>query len=228
MNQRPELRRNGSFDSDTSSFYSVRSGDSAYSVWSSSESDSFVWRDDPEGFYGVGGAVTRYVDDRDDQRRRFAAHILSGPFAQFYKKKRHASSHARPGRSAHSSRSSSRSSTNSVSPGRGHHHHDPRFHSRPPSAGPQYPQEQFREEQFHEEQFQEEQFHEAPFHQPPFHPGFHGGPPPPPPPPPPPAAPAGFEGGFIQLGGPSGPPPPPPDPVWGHDAGYGPGVHVYD
>ncbi|KAF3061786.1 hypothetical protein GL218_03116 [Daldinia childiae] len=226
MNQRPELRRNGSFDSDTSSFYSVRSGDSAYSVWSSSESDSFVWRDDPYGFYGVGGAVTRYVDDRDDQRKRFAAHILSGPFAQFYKKKRHASSHARPGRSTHSSRSSSRSSTNSVSPGRGHHH-DPRFHSRPPSAGPQYHQEQFREEQFHEEQFQEEQFHEASFHQPPFHPGFHGGPPPPPPPPPP-AAPAGFEGGFIQLGGGPPPPPPPQDPVWGNDAGYGPGVRVYD
>ncbi|KAI1805287.1 hypothetical protein F4811DRAFT_551931 [Daldinia bambusicola] len=243
MDHRPELRRNGSFGSDASSFYSNRSGsaNSAYSVWSTSESDSFVWRDDPYGVYGVGGAVTRYVDDRDDSRRRFAAHILSGPFAQVYKKKRQqmsSSSRARPGRgssSARSSRSSSRSSMARVDPGRpGHHYHpDPRFQQqqRPVSAQPQY---YHREEQFvdDDEQFQQEPFHQEPYPQPPFHPGFRGGPPPPPPPPPPAPAAAGFEGGFIQLGGPGGPPPPPlspqDDPVWGHDAGYGPGVRVYD
>ncbi|KAI1472832.1 uncharacterized protein F4812DRAFT_28168 [Daldinia caldariorum] len=233
MNHRPELRRNGSFGSDASSFYSSRSGsaNSAYSVWSISESDSFVWRDDPYGFYGVGGAVTRYVDDRDDSRRKFAAHILSGPFAQFYKKKRQqTSSRARPGRSStHSSRSSSRSSMASANadPGRpGHFQPDPRFQQRPASAQPQY---YHQEQQFDdEEQFQQEPFLQEPYPQPPFHPGFHGGPPPPPPPPPAPAG-AGFEGGFIQLGGPGGPPPPPQgDPVWGHDAGYGPGVRVYD
>ncbi|KAI8958353.1 hypothetical protein F5Y11DRAFT_41483 [Daldinia sp. FL1419] len=230
MAQRPDFQRRGSFGSDTSSFYSVRSGsaDSAYSVWSASESDSFVWRDDPYGVYGVGGAVTRYVDERDDSRRRFAAHILSGPFAQLYKKKRHTASHshshARPGRSAHHPRSNSRSSTGSVSPGPGHFH-DPRFGPPPPPPpGPQYHEEQFHEEQFHEEQFHEEQFHQEPYPQAqaPFHPGFRGGPPPPPPPPP---APTGFEGGFIQL---NGPPPPQDDLVWGNDAGYGPGVHVYD
>ncbi|KAI2468334.1 hypothetical protein F4781DRAFT_432457 [Annulohypoxylon bovei var. microspora] len=206
MAQRPDMRRNESYGSDTSSVYSrspgsIGSADSLYSVWSSSDSDSFVWRDDPWGFYGVGGAVTRYVDDRDDKRKRFASHILSGPFAQFYKKQRQSSSNSRPGRSAASSRSSSRSSTGGAGPGRGHNQH---FQPRPASVEPQ--------------------FHQEPFHPPPFHhQGFHG--PPPPPPPPPAAAPAGFEGGFIQLGG----PPPPPqhmgDP-W--DNAYEPGVHVYD
>ncbi|KAI0839810.1 hypothetical protein F5Y06DRAFT_15531 [Hypoxylon sp. FL0890] len=210
MSQRPDFRRNDSYGSDTSSVYSRSvdslrsSADSAYSVWSSSESDSFVWRDDPWGFYGVGGAVTRYVDDRDDRRRRFAAHILSGPFAQFYKKPRQSSS--RSGRSAGNSRSSSRSSTGSASPGRGHNHH-----FRPPSVEPQFHQEQFPPQ----EPFQ-----------------HHNYGPPPPPPPPPAAAPAGFEGGFIQLGGPGGPPPPPQhhmggDP-WDNAAAYGPGAQVYD
>ncbi|OTB09563.1 hypothetical protein M426DRAFT_81677 [Hypoxylon sp. CI-4A] len=214
MDQRPDLRRSGSFSSDTSSFYSVSSGssdsaDSGYSVWSSSESDSFVWRDDPWGFYGVGGAVTRYVDDRDDRRKRLASHILSGPFAQFYKKKQHSKSSARTGRSAASSRSSSRSSTSSVSPGRGHDYDD-HFQPRPPpNVGPQ--------------------FHQEPFHPgQQFHPNHFGPPPPPPPPPPAPAGgPAGFEGGFIQLGG----PPPPPrqhDPIWDNEAAYGPGVQLYD
>ncbi|KAI2628814.1 hypothetical protein GGR54DRAFT_364754 [Hypoxylon sp. NC1633] len=208
--QRPDYRRAAS---DASSFYSVRSGsvDSAYSVWSSSESDSFVYREDPDGwFYGVDGAVTRFVDERDDRRRRFAAHILSGPFAQFYKRHRanHSTSHARPGRtSAPGSRSSSRSSTNSVSPGRAQHHH---FQPRPVSAGPPPPPPQ----QFHPQQG--------------FHPhqGFHG--PPPPPPPPPPAAGAGagpdvFQNGFIQLGGPAQPAGPADfdDDPWGEHAGYG-------
>ncbi|OTA62453.1 hypothetical protein K449DRAFT_382459, partial [Hypoxylon sp. EC38] len=184
MNQRPEFRRNDSYGSDTSSVYSRRLGsvgsaaDSAYSVWSSSESDSFVWRDDPDGFNGVGGAVTRFVDERDDRRRRFAAHFLSGPFAQFYKKSRSSSSNSRSsGRSAGNSRSSSRSSTASA---RGHNHHQ--HHYRPPSVEPQFHQEQFPPQE-------------------PFHHHNYG--PPPPPPPMPAAAPAGFEGGFIQIGGPA-------------------------
>ncbi|OTA92842.1 hypothetical protein M434DRAFT_12051 [Hypoxylon sp. CO27-5] len=212
MNQRPEFRRNDSYGSDTSSVYSRRLGsvgsaaDSAYSVWSSSESDSFVWRDDPYGFNGVGGAVTRFVDERDDRRRRFAAHFLSGPFAQFYKKSRSSSSNSRSsGRSAGNSRSSSRSSTASA---RGHNHHQ--HHYRPPSVEPQFHQEQFPPQE-------------------PFHHHNYG--PPPPPPPMPAAAPAGFEGGFIQIGGPGGPPPPPghhPVDPWDNDAAYGPGAQVYD
>ncbi|KAI4871094.1 hypothetical protein F4820DRAFT_4961 [Hypoxylon rubiginosum] len=212
MNQRPDLRRNGSSGSDTSSFYSVRTGssggaDSACSVWSSSESDSFVWRDDPWGFDGVGGAVTRFVDDRDDKRKRFASHFLSGPFAQFYKKQRHSSS-GRPGRSAASSRSTSRSSAASVSPGRGNNQH---FVPRPPAGGPPFQQEQFHPGQFHQQ-------------------NFRGPPPPPPPPIRPPGGNGAFEGGFIQLGGNGGPPPPPQhhgDP-WNNAAGYGPGAQVYD
>ncbi|KAI0899203.1 hypothetical protein F4806DRAFT_328706 [Annulohypoxylon nitens] len=208
MAQRPDIRRNGSYGSDTSSVYSGRSGsidsaDSLYSVWSSSDSDSFVWRDDPWGFYGVGGAVTRYVDERDDRRRRFASHILSGPFAQF-SKKRHSSSNSRPGRSATSSRSSSRSSTGGASPGRGH---NPHFQPRPMSVEPQFHQEQ----------------HFQPPPPPQFHPQGYG--PPPPPPPPVPAQP-GFEGGFIQLGGPP-PPPQHPDDPWDNAGAYD-GAHVYD
>ncbi|KAI1455057.1 hypothetical protein F4805DRAFT_293379 [Annulohypoxylon moriforme] len=213
MAYRPDMRRNGSYGSDTSSVYSARSGsvgsaDSLYSVWTSSDSDSFVWRDDPFGFYGVGGAVTRYVDDRDDVRKRFASHILSGPFAQFYKKQRRSSDKGRPSRSANSSRSSSRSSNGGASPGRGHNHGH--FQPRPVSAEPQF------EPQFHQEHFQPP---------PQFHPGFHGGPPPPPPPPAP--AHAGFDGGFIQL---NGPPPPPqhPDDPWDNAGAYDTGVHVYD
>ncbi|KAI1095631.1 hypothetical protein F5B19DRAFT_311101 [Rostrohypoxylon terebratum] len=212
MAQRPDIRRNGSYGSDTSSVYSGRSGsigsgDSLYSVWSSSDSDSFVWRDDPWGFYGVGGAVTRYVDERDDRRRRFASHILSGPFAQFYKKQRHSSSNSRPGRSAASSRSSSRPSNGVNSPGRGHNQH---FQPRPVSVEPQ----------FHQEHFQP-----PPPPPPPFHSQGFQGPPPPPPPPPAPAH-AGFEGGFIQLGGPP-PPPQHPDDPWDNAGAYE-GAHVYD
>ncbi|KAI1106606.1 hypothetical protein F4804DRAFT_20287 [Jackrogersella minutella] len=210
MNQRPESRRSGSYGSDTSSVYSVRTGsfgsaDSGYSVWSSSDSDAYVWRDDPWGFDGVGGAVTRYVDERDDRRKRFAAHFLSGPFAQFYKKQRHPGPKARPGRSAGNSRSSSRSSNGGASPARGHNQH---FQPRPPGGEPQ-----FRQEQFHQQQFQ--------------HQGFQG----PPPPPPPPPAQAGFEGGFIQLGGPGGPPPPPqhhPVDPWDNEAEYEGAIYDYE
>ncbi|KAI0377031.1 hypothetical protein F5Y04DRAFT_192931 [Hypomontagnella monticulosa] len=218
MSHRPAYQRNDSY-SDTSSFYSVRSGsarsaDSVSSVWSSTESDAYVYRIDPWGFDGVGGAVTRYVDERDDSRKRFAAHILRGPFAQFYKKhQKHASSSgARSGRSAGNSRSSSRSSGGSVSPGRGHGGHHQHYHSRPPSVEPQFHQEPFPGEPYPPEQF----------HQGPFQHHFQGPPPPPPPPPAP-----GFEGGFIQLGGNNGPPPP-PDPAWGNNAGYGHGVQVFD
>ncbi|KAI1387441.1 uncharacterized protein F4822DRAFT_282632 [Hypoxylon trugodes] len=225
MNPRP---RNGSFGSDTSSFYSGRSGsvvsaDSTSSIWSSSESDSFVWRDDPWGFYGVGGAVTRYVDQGDDRRRKVASHILSGPFAQFYKKQRqsnsrsHSHSHSRPKRSANSSRSSSRSSNGNASP--------PRAHSQPFPPRPMNFEPEFHEDEMYDdvEQFHEEPFMQGPFGHPP--PQFRG---PPPPPPPPAAPPAGFEGGFIQLGGPSGPPPPPPPPQgdpWNNGARFG---QVYD
>ncbi|XXG95913.1 hypothetical protein Hte_002189 [Hypoxylon texense] len=212
MNQRQGFQRNGSPGSDTSSMYSRSSGgaDSACSVWSSSESDSFVWREDPWGFYGIGGAVTRFVDERDDRRRRLASHILSGPFAQFYKKERQSNS-GRPGRSATSSRSTSRSSAAGISPGR---RNNPPFMPRPPTAGPPFQQGQFPPGQFRQQNF---------------------GPPPPPPPPPirPPGGNPGFEGGFIQLdgnGGHGGPPPPPQhhgDP-WNNAAGYGPGAQIYD
>ncbi|KAI1211314.1 uncharacterized protein F4807DRAFT_33376 [Annulohypoxylon truncatum] len=207
MAQRPDMRRSGSYGSDTSSVYSGRSGsvgsaDSLYSVWSSSDSDSFVWREDDSGFYGIGGAVTRYVDERDDRRKRFASHILSGPFAQFYKKQRHSSSNSRPGRSP---RSNPRSSNVGASSGRGHNQH---FQPRPVSVEPQ----------FHQEHFQPPP--------PPFHPYGFNGPPPPPPPPPAPAH-AGFEGGFIQLGGPP-PPPQHPDDPWDNEGAYDTGVHVYD
>ncbi|KAI1777103.1 hypothetical protein F4818DRAFT_336551 [Hypoxylon cercidicola] len=208
MNQRPDFRRNGSPGSDTSSFYSVRTGssggaDSACSVWSSSESDSYVWREDPWGFDGVGGAVTRFIDERDDRRRRFASHFLSGPFAQFYKKSRKSSS----GRSG---RSTSRSSGN---PGMGNNHH---FVPRPGPPGPAGPAgPPFQQEQFRPGQFRQQNF----------------GPPPPPPPPVRPAGVnAGFEAGFIQLGGGGngGPPPPPQHPgdPWNNAAGYG--AEVYD
>ncbi|KAI0169035.1 hypothetical protein GGR52DRAFT_503672 [Hypoxylon sp. FL1284] len=199
MNQ----RRTGSSASDTSSFYSASTvssegADSELSVWSTSESDSFVWRDDPWGFYGIGGAVTRYVDERDDRRKRFASHILSGPFAQFRKKARQSSAGS-SGRFAANSRSTSR--PGATSPGKGNHH----FAPGPAGAGPPFPPPQFQQRQFHQQQN---------FRQ--------GGPPPPPPPPVRPPANAGFEDGFIQLGGNNGGPPPPPqqhgDP-WGNAAG---------
>ncbi|KAI6088660.1 hypothetical protein F4821DRAFT_86579 [Hypoxylon rubiginosum] len=206
---RPDFRRSPSSGSDTSSFYSVSTSssggaDSAFSVWSSSASDSFVWRDDPWGFDGVGGAVTRFVDERDDRRRRFASHILSGPFAQFYKKERKSSSSGRSGRSAASPRFPA------GKPGGNQHFPPPRPHN----AQPQFHQ--------HQGQFPPGQFGQQNF----------GPPPPPPPPVRPPGGNAGFDAGFIQLnggGGGGGPPPPPQhyggDP-WDNAGGYG--GQVYD
>ncbi|KAI1768559.1 hypothetical protein GGR53DRAFT_379934 [Hypoxylon sp. FL1150] len=206
MNQRPDFERRSSSGSDTSSFYSVSTrssegADSAYSVWSSSESDSFVWREDPWGFDGVGGAVTRFVDERDDRRRRVASHILSGPFAQFYKKERKpSSSSGRPGRGSTARYANASSGKQRFSPPR------PQTAAQPPFHQGQFPG-QFRPQQ-----------------------NFGPPPPPPPPPVRPPGGNAGFEAGFIQLGGGGGGPPPPPqqhggDP-WMNVGGYG--EQVYD
>lgn len=59
-----------------------------------SESESFVYCEDPTEYWGWGGymgAVTRTADDTDDSRTRFAAHFMAGPFAQTARKqaKRH-------------------------------------------------------------------------------------------------------------------------------------------
>lgn len=102
---------------------SLVSDDSSSSSWSSSESVSYVYRDDPWG-YGVQGAVTRQVDRRANPNVKWAAHILSGPFAQFRRKK-HNRSHS----------GSSRRSNQAPAPG-------PR-----PGPGPQFrgpPPPQFR------------------------------------------------------------------------------------
>jgi len=55
----------------------------------SSESESFVYCEDPSEYWGWGGymgAVTRTADSTDDSRTRFAAHFMAGPFAQTTRK----------------------------------------------------------------------------------------------------------------------------------------------
>ncbi|RYP93347.1 hypothetical protein DL770_000536 [Monosporascus sp. CRB-9-2] len=71
--------------------WTIGSGSSISSTWSSSDSVSFVYRlDDPWGwgYDGIAGAVTRHVDRCADPKVRFAAHLLSGPFAQYSRKKK--------------------------------------------------------------------------------------------------------------------------------------------
>ncbi|KAI1078046.1 hypothetical protein F5B20DRAFT_238768 [Whalleya microplaca] len=184
--------------SDTSSQYSDESIDSWSSVWSSSPSEAFVYRDDPYGWDGIQGAVTRHADDRDDWRKRFAAHILSGPFAQ-----------RRNGRRSRRRSTGSRGSPPPIGIVGGLGGRPP-FQPQPPPP-PQFHQQRPPSAQSYGEQFIHDEFQ------------GHGPPPPPPmhhnmgPPPPPPQ---GFDAGFIQLGGQQGggpmPPQPPPDPYWGH------------
>ncbi|KAF2970971.1 hypothetical protein GQX73_g2610 [Xylaria multiplex] len=197
--------------SDASSNYSGSTG----SVWSTTDSVSFVYTDDPYwawwgGYEGVRGAVTRKEDRRDDRRIRLAAHFLRGPFAG-HKSKKQSSHHRRDSdsRSNYSSSSGSSSSTR-------RHRQFPRSPSPmppPPHAypGPPNPHQQ------HPQQFGN------------FHPGppMGMGQPPPPMAGPPPQP--GFEAGFIQLGGGGGGPPPHHrDPVWGHDAHYDGEPEVWD
>ncbi|TGJ75289.1 hypothetical protein E0Z10_g11036, partial [Xylaria hypoxylon] len=65
MNPMMDPRRH---PSDVSSNYSGSTG----SVWSTTDSVSFVYTDDPDwawwGYEGVRGAVTRKEDKRDDSR----------------------------------------------------------------------------------------------------------------------------------------------------------------
>jgi hypothetical protein len=83
-----------SSSSSRSSEYSrtLYSDDSTSSTWSSSDSVSFVYRCGPWGYDGVEGAITRRVDRRASPRVQAAAHILSGPFAQLGRRKKHSSS----------------------------------------------------------------------------------------------------------------------------------------
>ncbi|KAI0602138.1 hypothetical protein F4775DRAFT_588962 [Biscogniauxia sp. FL1348] len=213
----------GPYGSDTSSFYSVRSGSvdsdsssgSTQSFWSSSDSQSFVYVEDPRGCYGVRGAVTRKRDKRDDRRIRIAAHILSGPFAQSKFLYRSGDNNKKFGRCCEDGngpccRGGQRS--RSVSRSRHHHHHrhpEDAFNGPPPPVPTM-------------------QHH-------------HQGPPPPRPAPPPqhyhhgnhPAAP-GFENGFIQIppaGAGGAPMPPRPaehdDAAWGWNT-RGRRVEVFD
>ncbi|KAI0907813.1 hypothetical protein F4824DRAFT_500825 [Ustulina deusta] len=187
------------------------SNGSTGSVWSTTDSVSFVYTDDPYwapwwGYEGVRGAVTRKDDRRDDRRVRFAAHLLRGPFAG-HKSKKHGS-HRHHHRDS-DSRSDCSSSSGSSSSSRRH-----RQFSRGPSPMPPPP---------HAYPGPPDPHHQHPQH---FDNFGHGPPMPmmgqPRPPPPmmagPPPQP-GFEAGFIQLGG-GGGPPPQRDPVWGHDAQY--------
>ncbi|RWA04571.1 hypothetical protein EKO27_g10534 [Xylaria grammica] len=196
---------------DASSNYSGSTG----SVWSTSDSASFVYIDDPDwvwGYEGVRGAVTRKDDRQDDRRVRFAAHFLRGPFAG-HKSKKHSSSHQHRDSDSRSNYSSSSGSSSST---RRH-----RQFSRGPSPMPPPPPHGYPgspHPQQHPQQFNN--FHPGPpmgMGQPPPPPQMMPGPPPQP----------GFEAGFIQLGGGGGGPPPHQDPVWGHDAQYNGEPEVY-
>ncbi|KAI1827289.1 hypothetical protein F4861DRAFT_402505 [Xylaria intraflava] len=216
--------------SDTSSYYSGSTGSG--SVWSTSDSVSFVYTDDPDwawsGFEGVRGAVTRRDDRRDDARVRVAAHFLRGPFAA-HKPKKH-SSHHRSHRGdsdtqsnySYSSRSSS-SSWRQGQPFRGPSPMPPQF-GYPGSPHPQYQHPQHFDGMPHGQPGMEANMGA----------NFAGanmgngmGPPPPHPmagqPPQP-----GFEAGFIQLNGGGGVPQQHPDPVWGYDTPYDGEPEIWD
>ncbi|KAI0505503.1 hypothetical protein F5B22DRAFT_522139 [Xylaria bambusicola] len=198
------------------------SNGSTRSVWSTTESESFVYTDDPDwapwwGYDGVRGAVTRKDDRRDDRRVRVAAHFLRGPFAG-YKSKKH-SSHRHHHHRDSDSQSSYSSSSGSSSSSRRHRHFSPGPSAMPPPAhaNPASPHMHYQEPP--------PQFGHFP-QAPPM--GMYGHRPPPPPPAmagPPPRP--GFEAGFIQVGG-GGGPPPQRDPVWGHDAQYNGEPEVWD
>ncbi|KAI1370024.1 hypothetical protein F5Y08DRAFT_8203 [Xylaria arbuscula] len=206
------------------------SNGSTGSVWSTTESESFVYTDDPYwapwlGYEGVRGAVTRKVDRLDDRRVRFAAHFLRGPFAG-HKSKKHGGRHHHH-RDSDSQSGYSSSSESSSSSSRRH-----RQFSRgpspmpPPHANPGPPHMHYQQQ--HPQHFGQYppgppmggmmgQRHHLPPHPPP--PAMPGPPPQP-----------GFEAGFIQLngGGGGGGGPAPRDPVWGHDAQYNGEPEVWD
>ncbi|KAI1265310.1 hypothetical protein F5Y18DRAFT_426909 [Xylariaceae sp. FL1019] len=146
---------------------------------------------------GVRGAVTRKSDKRDDRRTRVAAHFLRGPFAAHKSKKYHRDSDTRSNYSSSSmSSSSSRGSRVYQRP-------------QPPMDMPPGPFPGSLQQQPHPQHF-----------------GSFAQPPPPPPPHAMPGPPAGFEAGFIQLGGGGGGGgghnyhQHHEDPVWGTDAEY--------
>jgi hypothetical protein len=210
---------------------SYSSASSTGSIWSTTDSLSFVYTDDPDwawwGYEGVRGAVTRKDDRRDERRLRMAAHFLRGPFAFAgrNKSKKHGGSGSHH-RGDSDSRSFSSGSSSSSSSSRRHHGGGGHQFSRGPSSpmmnhpppppgvypGSTHPQHQPRHHPQHFDNFPH---------------GQSMGPPPPPPMAGPPPQ-AGFEAGFIQIGG--GGPPPPHDPVWSHDAQYngGPEPQVWD
>ncbi|KAI0450792.1 hypothetical protein F5B21DRAFT_415358 [Xylaria acuta] len=196
------------------------------SVWSTTDSVSFVYTDEEPwawwGYEGIRGAVTRKDDRRDDRRIRFAAHLLRGPFAG-HKSKKHSSSH-------HSHRQDSDTRSNySSSSGHSSSSRRQREFSRGPSPMPPPPLHAYPGPPPPP----------PPHHQPPQHfdqhfDNFPHGTPmgmrPPPPPPPPMAGPppqAGFEAGFIQIGGGGGGPPARHDP-WSIDASYNGEPDVWD
>jgi hypothetical protein len=203
--------------SDTSSFYSGSTG----SVWSTTDSVSFVYTDDPDwawwGYENIRGAVTRKDDKRDNHRVRFAAHFLRGPFAGKSKKKHHGSSSSSSHRRDSDARSTySNGSSGSSSSSRRHRQSPvpmpmPMHMPPPPHAYPGSPHHA------HPEMHHPQHFDHFP----------HGGPPMDMGPPPPPPQQPGFEAGFIQLGG-GGPPPQQQDPVWGHNAQFDGAPEVWD
>ncbi|KAI1177971.1 hypothetical protein F4777DRAFT_155252 [Nemania sp. FL0916] len=197
------------------------------SVWSNSDSVSYVFTDDPWavgrwGYDGMAGAVTRKTDTRDSRRIRFAAHMLRGPFGALQSKKHSSHRHH-------------------------HHHHRDSDTMSTTSSSSSYSSSSRRSRQFSRAP--------SPMPAPPPH-GYAGPPPPPPGPhfqhpqhfdnfphgqpmggmmsprppmpmpmPGPPLQP-GFQDGFIQLNGPGGSPAP-QDP-WANGAQYGGHAEVYD
>ncbi|TRX94386.1 hypothetical protein FHL15_004853 [Xylaria flabelliformis] len=193
MNPMMDPRRSAS---DAASYSS-----STGSIWSTSDSVSFVYTDDDYwawwGYEGIRGAVTRQDDKQDDRRIRLAAHFLRGPFAG-YKSKKHRSS-----RHSHHRDSDTRSNYSSSS-GHSSSSRRQRDFSRGPSPMPPPPPNAYpgpppppppppphhQSPQYYDQHYDN------------FSPGSPMGMRPPPPPPmaaPPPQP--GFEAGFIQIGG---------------------------
>ncbi|KAI0396586.1 hypothetical protein F5Y17DRAFT_455864 [Xylariaceae sp. FL0594] len=216
---------------------SLYSSGSTGSIWSTTESLSFVYTDDPSwafwGYNDIRGAVTRRDDKRDERRVRVAAHFLRGPFAAYKSKKHHHSSHAkhRPSDARSVSSASSGSSTSSLRHGQSSRGPTPMPMGMPPGMPPQghgYPGSPHPPPHPHHPQAQFHPQHPLPQQFGGFPHGQTMGPPPPGPMAGPPPQP-GFEAGFIQIGGGGGgggPPPHAEDPIWGQHAQYD--EEVYD
>ncbi|KAI0469003.1 hypothetical protein F4859DRAFT_145007 [Xylaria cf. heliscus] len=185
------------------------------SVWSTTDSVSFVYTDDVDwawwGYEGIRGAVTRKDDKRDDRRIRFAAHFLRGPFAG-HKSKKHSSGH----RHSHSRDSDTRSNYSSSS---GHSSSSRRQNefSRGPSPMPPPPPNAYPGPPPPPPQHFDNNF---------YGPQMGMRPPPPPPMSAPPPQP-GFEAGFIQIGGGGGGGPQAHDP-WNSNTQYDGEPEVWD